>query len=101
MYISQYEPELGKPWENFKKWVDLSYPFFSVKEIKTPTLFIASQNDFNVPVAGAEQMYQAFKSVGIPTRLIIYPNQYHGLTVPSYIVHRYKSHINWFKTYLK
>jgi dipeptidyl aminopeptidase/acylaminoacyl peptidase len=101
MYISQYEPELGKPWENIKKWVDLSYPFFRVKEIKTPTLFMASQNDFNVPVTGAEQMYQAFKSVGIPTQLIIYPNQYHRLTVPSYIVHRYKSHINWFKTYLK
>lgn len=101
MYIQQYEPELGKPWENTKKWLDLSYPFFKVKEIKTPTLFMASQNDFNVPVVGAEQMYQAFKSVGIPTQLIIYPNQHHGLTVPSYLVHRYKSHINWFKTYLK
>jgi dipeptidyl aminopeptidase/acylaminoacyl peptidase len=100
MYIQQYEPELGKPWENTKKWLDLSYPFFKVKDIKTPTLFMASQNDFNVPVVGAEQMYQAFKSVGIPTQLIIYPNQHHGLTVPSYIVHRYNSHINWFKTYL-
>lgn len=101
MYIAQYEPELGKPWENIKKWIDVSYPFFKVKEIKTPTLFMASQNDFNVPVVGAEQMYQAFKSVGIPTGLIIYPNQHHGITVPSYIVHRYNSHINWFKTYLK
>ena len=101
MYIQQYEPELGKPWENPKKWLDLSYPFFKVKDIKTPTLFMASQNDFNVPVVGAEQMYQAFKSVGIPTELIIYPNQHHGLSVPSYIVHRYNSHINWFKTYLK
>jgi dipeptidyl aminopeptidase/acylaminoacyl peptidase len=101
MYIQQYEPELGKPWENTKKWLDLSYPFFKVKDIKTPTLFMASQNDFNVPVVGAEQMYQAFKSVGIPTELIIYPNQHHILTVPSYLVHRYNSHINWFKTYLK
>lgn len=100
-YIAQYEPELGKPWENIKKWMDVSYPFFKVKEIKTPTLFMASQNDFNVPVVGAEQMYQAFKSVGIPTQLIIYPNQNHGLSVPSYLVHRYNSHLNWFKTYLK
>ena len=100
-YISQYEPELGKPWENIQKWIDISYPFFKVKEIKTPTLFMASQADFNVPVVGAEQMYQAFKSVGIPTQLIIYPNQNHGIRVPSYLVHRYNSHINWFKTYLK
>jgi dipeptidyl aminopeptidase/acylaminoacyl peptidase len=100
-YISQYEPELGKPWENIKKWLDVSYPFFKVNQIKTPTLFMASQNDFNVPVVGAEQMYQAFKSVGIPTQLIIYPNQNHGIRVPSYLVHRYNSHLNWFKTYLK
>ncbi|MEI7588141.1 MAG: S9 family peptidase [Chitinophagia bacterium] len=100
-YIAQYEPELGKPWENMQKWIDVSYPFFKVKEIKTPTLFMASQADFNVPVVGAEQMYQAFKSVGIPTQLIIYPNQNHGIRVPSYLIHRYNSHINWFKTYLK
>ena len=101
MYITQYEAELGKPWENLQKWLDLSYPFFKVKEIKTPTLFMASQADFNVPVIGAEQMYQAFKSEGIPTQLILYPNQNHGIVVPSYLVHRYNSHINWLKTYLK
>lgn len=99
-YISQYEPELGKPWENLQKWVDVSYPFFKVKEIKTPTIFMASEDDFNVPVVGAEQMYQAFKSVGIPTQLIIYPNQNHGIRVPSYIVHRFNSHLEWFKKYM-
>ena len=100
-YIAQYEEELGKPWENPKKWEALSYPFFRVKEIKAPVLFMASQADFNVPVIGAEQMYQAFKSEGIPTELIIYPNQNHGIRVPSYIVHRHNAHINWFNKYLK
>ena len=100
-YITQYENELGKPWENQQKWLNLSYPFFKVKQIKTPTLFMASEDDFNVPVVGAEQMYQAFKSEGIPTQLIIYPNQHHGLSVPSYIIHRFNAHINWFKKYVK
>lgn len=100
-YITQYETELGKPWENQQKWLSLSYPFFKVKQIKTPTLFMASEDDFNVPVIGAEQMYQAFKSEGIPSQLIIYPNQHHGLSVPSYIVHRFNAHINWFKKYVK
>ncbi|MEQ1796837.1 MAG: S9 family peptidase, partial [Lacibacter sp.] len=100
-YINQYERELGTPWKNLQKWIDISYPFFKVEKIKTPTLFMTSQNDFNVPVAGAEQMYQAFKSVGIPSELIIYPNQNHGLIVPSYIVHRYERQIEWFRKYLK
>lgn len=99
-YVNQYERELGPPWKNFKKWMDLSYPFFQVEKIKTPTLFMASEDDFNVPVAGAEQMYQAFKSVGIPSELIIYPKQNHGINVPSYLIHRYQKHIDWFKKYL-
>lgn len=100
-YIKQYESEIGSPWKNVQKWINISYPFFKVEKIKTPTLFMASQNDFNVPVAGAEQMYQAFKSVGIPAELIIYPNQNHGLSVPSYIIHRYERQIEWFRKYLK
>jgi dipeptidyl aminopeptidase/acylaminoacyl peptidase len=100
-YITQYENELGKPWDNPQKWLNLSYPFFQIRKIKTPTLFMASQADFNVPVIGAEQMYQAFKSEGIPTQLIIYPNQHHGISVPSYIIHRFNAHINWFKKYIR
>jgi dipeptidyl aminopeptidase/acylaminoacyl peptidase len=100
-YINQYEEELGKPWKNPKKWMDLSYPFYKVEQIKTPTVFMASEDDFNVPVIGAEQMYQAFKSTGIPTELVIYPNQHHGVRVPSYIIHRYKKHIDWYNKYLK
>lgn len=100
-YIRQYEEELGKPWRNPKKWLDLSYPFFKVESITTPTLFMASEDDFNVPVIGAEQMYQAFRSTGIPTELVIYPNQHHGLRVPSYIVHRHRKHLEWFAKYLK
>ncbi|MBM3441824.1 MAG: S9 family peptidase [Bacteroidetes bacterium] len=99
-YIRQYEEELGKPWKNPKKWLDLSYPFFKVESIQTPTLFMASEDDFNVPVIGAEQMYQAFRSTGIPTELVIYPNQHHGIRVPSYIVHRYHKHLEWFGRYL-
>ncbi len=99
-YVSKYETELGAPWKNPQKWIDLSYPFFKADRIKTPTLFMAAQNDFNVPVAGAEQMYQALRSLGIPTELVIYPGQNHGLTVPSYIRHRHERYISWFNKYL-
>ena len=100
-YVKQYNEELGVPWKNSKKWMDLSFPFFKADQIKTPTLFMASEKDFNVPVAGAEQMYQALRTLGVPTELIIYPNQNHGLTVPSYVVHRFNRYIDWFNTYLK
>ena len=100
-YVTQYETELGTPWKQPEKWMKLSYPFFHVDRIKTPTLFMGSQNDFNVPVAGAEQMYQALRSLGIPTGLVIYPNQNHGLSTPSYVKDRLERYIAWFDKYLK
>lgn len=100
-YVTQYETELGAPWKNPKKWMDLSYPFFKADKIKTPTLFMASEKDFNVPTAGAEQMYQALRSLGIPTQLVIYPGQFHGITKPSYQVDRFDRYLKWFDKYLK
>lgn len=100
-YIVQYELEMGKPWENVDRWMKVSYPFFKVAQITTPTLFLTGEKDFNVPAIGSEQMYQAFKSVGIPTRLIVYPGQYHGITRPSYRRHRLEQWVGWFNQHVK
>ena len=100
-YVSQYEMELGVPWKNLDKWLKVSYPFFQADKIKTPTLFMASQKDFNVPSSGAEQMYQALRTQGVPTQLVIYPGQYHGITVPSYLKDRFVRYLQWFNKYLK
>ena len=100
-YVNQYETELGAPWKNPQKWIDLSYPFFKADKIKTPTLFMAGEKDFNVPSAGAEQMYQALQSLGIPSQLVIYPGQFHGITKPSYNVDRLERYLRWFGKYLK
>ena len=100
-YITQYETELGYPWKNPKKWMELSYPFFKADKIKTPTLFMASEKDFNVPTVGAEQMYQALRSLGIPAQLVIYPGQFHGITTPSYQVDRFDRYLSWFTKYLQ
>jgi len=99
-YVLQYENELGVPWKNMDKWMKVSYPFLNVEKIKTPTLYMVGQNDFNVPAAGGEQMYQALKSLGVPTEFVIYPGQYHGLRVPSYQKDRYTRYVNWFNKYM-
>jgi dipeptidyl aminopeptidase/acylaminoacyl peptidase len=99
-YILQYETELGVPWKNMDKWMKVSYPFMKVEKIKTPTLYMVGEKDFNVPAAGGEQMYQALKSLGVPTEFVIYPGQYHGITVPSYQLDRMKRYQEWFEKYL-
>ena len=100
-YIIQYDQEMGQPWKSRATWDKASYPFFNADKIKTPTLFMGGEKDFNVPIAGGEQMYQALKSIGIDTELVIYPGQFHGLTIPSYERDRLQRYLNWFNKYLK
>jgi len=99
-YVLQYEKELGVPWKNMDKWMKVSYPFLNVDKIKTPTLYMVGEKDFNVPAIGSEQMYQALKSLGVPTQLVVYPNQHHGISTPSYQKDRLKRYQDWFDQYL-
>jgi dipeptidyl aminopeptidase/acylaminoacyl peptidase len=102
-YIIQYDYEIGPPW-NTKAWETyqkISYPFLHADRIKTPTLFLGGERDFNVPVQGGQQMYQALRSLGIDTQLIIYPNENHGITRPSYIRDRYERYLAWYDKYVK
>jgi dipeptidyl aminopeptidase/acylaminoacyl peptidase len=100
-YITQYENEIGPPWKSQDLWIRISYPFFHADRIKTPTLFLGGDKDFNVPLVGGEQMYQALKSLGVDTQLVIYPNQFHGITTPSYKIDRLQRYLEWYGRYLQ
>lgn len=102
-YIIQYDHEIGPPW-NPKAWetyVRISYPFLHADRIKTPTLFLGGERDFNVPVQGGQQMYQALRSLGVETQLVIYPNEFHGIQRPSYVRDRYERYLAWYDKYVK
>ena len=102
-YILQLDNEIGQPWKdkNYEKYLKLSYPFLNADKIKTPTLFMTGEKDFNVPAVGSEQMYQALRSIGTPTELIVYPGQFHGITVPAFQKDRLERYIQWFDKFLK
>jgi dipeptidyl aminopeptidase/acylaminoacyl peptidase len=100
-YILQYEDELGPPWKNLQLYIKLSYPFLHADRIKTPTLFMGGDKDFNVPLEGGEQMYEALRSVGTPAELIVYPGQFHGFTRPSYIKDRFEYWFDWYDKYVR
>jgi dipeptidyl aminopeptidase/acylaminoacyl peptidase len=101
MYIREYEAELGTPWGNTALWLRLSHPFLKADRIKTPTLFLCGEKDFNVPLLNSEQMYQALRSLGIDTQLVIYPGEYHEIAKPGYLRDRLERHLAWYDKYLK
>jgi dipeptidyl aminopeptidase/acylaminoacyl peptidase len=84
-YILQYNNELGVPWRDTALWLKVSYPFFHADRIHTPTLFLGGDEDFNVPIIGGEQMYQALRTLGVPAQLVVYPGQHHIFTRPSFV----------------
>jgi dipeptidyl aminopeptidase/acylaminoacyl peptidase len=102
-YIIQYDYEIGPPWDAkaWETYQKISYPFLHADRIKTPTLFLGGERDFNVPVQGGQQMYQALRSLNIDTQLIIYPNENHGISRPSYVRDRYERYLAWYAKYLK
>ena len=99
-YIREYEAELGTPWENADTYRRVSYPFFNAHRIVTPTLFLCGDQDLNVPLINSEQMYQALKSLGRETELVIYPGQAHEITTPSYRRDRQERYLAWFRRHL-
>ena len=99
-YILDYDTELGYPWQNRALWDRIS-PYYKVANITTPTLFMGGAVDWNVPVIGGEQMYQAMKALGRETELVVYPGEFHGLKAPSHIKDRLERHLSWFGHYVK
>jgi dipeptidyl aminopeptidase/acylaminoacyl peptidase len=100
-YVREYEAELGTPWGNPEAWIRVSYPFLHADRIVTPTLFVCGEKDFNVPLLNSEQMYQALRSLGRETQLVIYPGEYHGIRKPSYRRDRLQRYLDWYGRYLK
>jgi dipeptidyl aminopeptidase/acylaminoacyl peptidase len=99
-YQKDYTTELGVPWEHHDLWDKLS-PFYRITKITTPTLFMGGNVDWNVPIIGGEQMYQALKSLGRTTELIVYPGEYHEFKTPSHMKDRLERYLAWYGHYVK
>lgn len=100
-YQLQWEKELGLPWKNQKAWDKIS-PFWDVENITTPTLLMGGTKDFNVPLINSEQLYQALKRIGkVDTKLIIYPGQHHGFSLPNFQKDVLVRYLDWYGKYVK
>ncbi|MGH7632051.1 MAG: S9 family peptidase [Gemmatimonadales bacterium] len=100
-YVREYEAELGRPWESTKTWLRLSFPFLKADRIVTPTLFLCGEKDFNVPLLNSEQMYQALRSLGRETMLVIYPGESHQIDRPSFVRDRLERYVAWYDRFLR
>ena len=90
----------GFPWDNYDllwQWSPLRY----VRQAQTPTLFIHGEQDNDVHITQAEEMYMALRRRGVETVLVRYPREGHGLREPRHRVDALERTLAWFDRFLK
>ena len=93
--------ELGRPWEpEGRAAYDRISPFNDVAKVVTPTLILGGKEDWNVPIINSEQLFLALKMLGVPTELVVYPDEFHGIDTPTHARDLYGRYLAWFDRYL-
>jgi dipeptidyl aminopeptidase/acylaminoacyl peptidase len=90
----------GYPWDNFDtvwKWSPLAH----VKSVTTPTLFIHGEQDNDVHITQAEEMYTALRQHGVEAELVRYPREGHGLSESLHRVDAAQRTVAWLDQHLK
>lgn len=93
----------GTPWDNFEKYWEHS-PLKYADRVKTPTLFLHSDEDYRCWMAEALQMFSALKYFGVESRLVLFHGENHELSrsgKPKHRIRRLKEITEWFNKYLK
>lgn len=91
------------PWSDVEKLWNNS-PLKYADRVKTPTLFLHSEEDYRCWLAEGIQMYTALKYHGVESRLIMFRGENHELSrsgKPKHRIRRLNEIINWFDKYVK
>jgi dipeptidyl aminopeptidase/acylaminoacyl peptidase len=72
----------GPPWEKRASYEKYS-PHRFAKNFKTPMLIIQNDLDFRCPVAEGFQMFDTLQRLGVPSRMINYPDEGHWVLKPA------------------
>ncbi|HET7324389.1 MAG TPA: prolyl oligopeptidase family serine peptidase, partial [Halococcus sp.] len=91
-----YENDVGLPWEVPEDYRAMS-SIEDVGEINTPLLITAGEHDWRCPPTQAEQLYVSVKRRGIPSKLVMYPDEHHDIGRPKRATHRLETLTDWFE----
>jgi dipeptidyl aminopeptidase/acylaminoacyl peptidase len=89
----------GEYWDVFDRWRSHS-AMFNVKGVSTPTLIQHGEQDLRVPVSQGYELYNALKRQGVPTKMVVYPRQPHGIQEPKLQLDAMKRNLEWFEQWV-
>jgi len=89
----------GTPW-TAREMFDAQSPLTHLTKASTPTLIFHGEKDERVPLGQSQESYRTLKRLGVPVKLVVYPDQGHGLTVPSYQLDKIRRELEWVEKYV-
>ena len=93
----------GAPWANsefYKKWSPSEFAA-ALGKYKTPTLVVGGELDFRVPYTQDLEFFTALQRQGVPSKLLIFPDEGHWVLKPQNSELWYKTFLDWLAEYLK
>ncbi len=99
-YYNQYEEMEFGQFLHQGNLMDIAWERSALKHIAaahTPTLIIHGENDNDVPIAEAEQLFIALKDVGVETMFLRYPREGHGLSEVKHQIDAADRSIAWYE----
>ena len=71
-----------------------------IRKVKTPTLVVVGDRDGECPAPQSFEFWHALKDEGVPTELVVYPDEGHGFRNPEHRVDVLERTLDWFDHYL-
>jgi dipeptidyl aminopeptidase/acylaminoacyl peptidase len=86
----------GTPWEQPERYRKHS-PITYADKVKTPTLILHARDDRRCPLPMGKAFHQALVANKVPTDLVIYPDEGHGIRQPRHREDVYRRVLAWFE----
>ncbi|MEO5762037.1 MAG: S9 family peptidase [Vicinamibacteria bacterium] len=90
----------GAPWKDRTQYDKFS-PSRFISQCTTPTLIIHNDRDYRVPVDQGLQMFTALQRQGVPSRLVMFPEENHWVLKAENSVRWYDEVLGWLKKWSK
>ena len=94
--------QAGSPWSTSPKAVRhySNSPHLLVKNWHTPILCIHGGSDFRVPVDEGMAAFNAAQMMGVPSKLIVFPDENHWILQPQNALYWHRSYFDWLSRWL-
>jgi dipeptidyl aminopeptidase/acylaminoacyl peptidase len=89
----------GPPWGKDRTSYEKFSPHRYAQNFKTPNLIIHNDLDFRVPVGEGLQLFSTLQRLGVPSRMINFPDEGHWVLKPANSAYWHKEVFAWLKKY--